>query len=407
MKQKVCFALGLLLLLMPLAIFFVQATEADTGGWAVVNYLYDPDFEGEEPDGGTLSFEKDAKNYLRRYNTLSWDAQTVEVTVTAISKKSASPIVTVSEGVGSCYIFWAGEYTVTAKHLASGESVSCTVTMLPVVQMSGEYLAFNSATGKFWRSAYNYHPVLVCDNVDRMELDMSDILSGTRFDQFLEEHEKSLFGEHLLKFSSGSYATSVYIDVFACLAQKVYDEELGKNCLLLTVGDFGEGFSVFLDGGPDPLTPGVHKITGVGQHTITAKQTKNGVSQSVSRVSPAPTELNLQVQLILGSLELEEPITLQLSKWDATFYVNGSRIDGDYRVARSGENAITAYDKDGKLIEGAFLVKSVGSDVGTQYTELVLSFNNPHFIFGIIMIFPAVLMIAAAIFFFLRRRRIV
>lgn len=407
MKRKVCLALGLLLLLMPLAIFSVQATGADTAEWAVVNYLYDPDVEGEEPTGGVLSFGKDVKNYLRRYNTLSWNAQVLEVTVTAISKKSAAPTITVSEGIGTCYIFWAGEYTVTAKNVATGESVSCNVTMMPVVQMSGEYLAFNNATGKFWRATYNFHPVLICDNVDRMELDMSDILSGTRFDQFLADREKPLFGEHLLKFSCGSYATTVYVDVFACLAQKVFDEELGKNCLLLSVGDFGEGFSVFLDGAPDPLTPGVHKITAVGQHTITAKQTVNGVKQSVSRVSPAPKDLNLQVQLILAGLELEEPITLQLSKWDAVFYVNGSRINGDYRVARSGKNAITAYDQNGNLIEGAFLVKSVGSDEGTQYTELVLDFDNPHFILGIIMIFPAVLMIAAAVFFFLRRRRIV
>jgi hypothetical protein len=309
--------------------------------------------------------------------------------------------------VGSCYIFWAGEYAVTAKNLVSGESVSCTVTMLPVVQMSGEYLAFNNATGQFWRAAYNHYPALVCDNVDKMELDMSDIESGTRIEQFLNEREKSVFGEHLLKFSCGSYATTVYVDIFVCLAQKTFDAELGKNCLVLSVGDFGEGFSVFLDGSPDPLAPGEHKITGVGQHTITAKRTENGVSQSVSRVSPAPKELNLQVELVLAGLELEEPITLQLSKWDAVFYVNGSRIDGDYRVARSGKNAITAYDKDGNLIESAFLVKTVGSDEGAHYTELVLDFNNPHVIFGIIMIFPAALMIAAAVFFFLRRRRIV
>jgi hypothetical protein len=186
----------------------------------------------------------------------------------------------------------------------------------------------------------------------------------------------------------------------------VYDEELGKNCLVLSVGDFGEDFTVYLDTFT-ALTPGVHKVTNVGQHTITAKQMKGAVAQNVSRVSPSPQDLNLQVQLLIEELTLDEPITLPLSRWDATFYVNGKQIEGDYRVADSGKNVITAFDKDGKQIEGAFLLKKVGSDEGTQYTELILDFNNPHFLYAILMIIPAALMIAAAVFFFLRRRRIV
>ena len=109
----------------------------------------------------------------------------------------------------------------------------------------------------------------------------------------------------------------------------------------------------------------------------------------------------------MEDMRLEEPVLLQLSRWDATFYVNGKQIKGDYRVARSGKNVITAFDKDGKQIEGAFLLKAVGSDAGTEYTALELEFDNPHTIYAIIMIVPAVLMIAAAVFFFLRRRRIV
>ncbi len=401
MKRKVCFALATLLLLLPLAIFSVQATGAETGTWAVVNYVYDPDVEGEAPTGGTISFVKDAKNYLRRYTTLSWDPQVLEVKVTPVSHNKP-----VNVHNGTCRIEWAGEYTVSVKNIASGASISGSVTMMPVVKMSGEYLSVNASTGKFWRTAYNYYPVVVCDNVDRIEMDMSDFASGTRMDQFLEDRDKAVFGEHLLKFSCGSFATTVYIDMLACLAAKTYDEELGKNCLVLSVGDFGEGFTVFLNG-LTPLTPGIHKITAVGQHTITAKQSKNGATQSVSGVSPAPQDLKLQVQLLMDGLVLEEPITLQLSRWDATFYVNGKRIEGDYRVASSGKNVITAFDKEGKQIEGAFLVKTVGSDVGTEYTELALDFDNPHFIYAILMIIPAALMIAAAIFFFLRRRRIV
>ncbi len=401
MRRKVCFALGAVLLLLPLALFSVQATTVSTDEWAVVNYLYDPDFEGAEQAGGTISFRQDAKNYLRRYTTLSWNAQAIEVTVTPISHKEP-----VNVENGTCRIVKAGEYTVTVKNIADGTIVSCTVTMMPVVKMSGQYMQVNATSGKFWRTAYNYYPAIVCENVDQIELDRTNIASGTRLDQFLEERDRPVFGEHVLKFISGSYATSVYIDMYVCLAQKTYDEELGMNCLVLTVGDFGEDFSVFLNG-VTPLSPGVHKITAVGQHMISATRAKGGTTQKVGNVSPPPQQLKLQVELLMDDLTLEEPITLQLSRWDADFYVNGKRVEGDYRVTANGKNAITAFDKDGKQIEGAFLLKEVGSDVGTEYTELVLEFDNPHFLYAILMIIPAALMIAAAVFFFLRRRRIV
>ena len=399
MIRKVSFALAALLLLLPLAIFSVQAVQDDVAD--VVSYLYDPDYEGETPKGGTLSFAPEAKNYLRRYATLSWDPNVISVSVVCKTKN-----VEVEIGQGSCYIWVAGEYTITTRGVLDNSIKTCTVTMMPVVQMSGEHLAVNNSTGKFWRTAYNYFPTIVCENVDRIELDRSDISTGTNAAEFLEAREKSLFGEHVLKFVSGTYATSVYIDIHACLVTKTYDEELGKNCLLISVGDFGEGFSVYLDG-VTLLSPGEHKITAVGQHTISAKQTKGGTTQNVSNVSPAPAQLKLQVQLLLDDLSLEEPITLQLSRWDATFYVNGKQIEGDYRVAASGKNVITAFDKNGQQIEGAFLLKTVGSDVGTEYTELVLEFSNPHTTYAILMMIPAALMIAAAVFFFLRRRRIV
>ena len=401
MRRKVSFALAILLLLLPLAIFSVQATEADSSEGAVVNYLYDPDYEGAVADGGVLSFAANAKNCLRRYTTLYWDPAQVSVTVACKTAKVDVPCVN-----GTCYIFWAGDYTVTVTNLADGKTQSCAVTMMPVVMIGEEYLPVNASAGKFFRTAYNYYPTITCYNVDKLELDRSDFTSGTNAAEFLEARDSSVFGEHTLKLVCGTYAINATIDIFACTTAKVFDEELGKNCLVLAVGDFGEGFTVYLDG-TTPLEPGVHKITAVGQHTITAKKTVNGVTKNVIRVSPEPAQLKLQVELLLGNFSLDEPITLPLSRWDATFYVNGKQITGDYRVAASGKNAITAYDKDGKLIEGAFLLKSVGSDVGTEYTELVLDFNNPHFTFAILMMIPSALMIAAAVFFFLRRRRVV
>ena len=400
MKRKVSFALAALFLLLPLAIFSVQAAGADSGEWAVVNYLYDLDYEGEEQKGGTLSFASDAKNYLRRYTTLSWDPAVLDVTVVSKDRKE---VVALTQG--SCYIRWAGEYAVTVKNLATNESKKSTVTMMPVVQMSGEYLSVNNANGKFWRSEYNYFPTVVCKNVDKIEMDRSDFASGTNTAEFLETRDFA-FGEHKLKFISGTYATEVTIDIFACKTAKVFDEELGKNCLVLAVGDFGEGFTVYLDG-VNPLAPGLHKITAVGQHTISAKQIKGSVAESVSRVSPAPAQLNLQVELLMDDLSLDEPLTLQLSRWDATFFANGKQITGDYRVASSGKNTITAYDKDGNKIEGAFLLRTVGSDAGTAYTDLVLDFDNPHVTYAILMMIPSALMIAAVVFFFWRRRRIV
>ena len=284
-------------------------------------------------------------------------------------------------------------YTFEVKDLATGETATTRVNMLPVIRMGGEYLVFNTSTGELVRPAFNCNPVVECENVDKIEVDGSDYVAGTPI---------TGFGEHRLKLISGSDVVSFRFDIYACLAEKRYDEELGKNCLVLTVGDFGEDCEVYLDG-VELLTPGEHKVTAVGQHTISAKKG----AQSLPNASPPPQQLNLQVVLLLGSLALDEPITLQLSRWDATFYVNGKQISGNYRVTSNGKNEITAYDKDGNKIENAFYVQKVGAESGTAYTDLVLEFNNPHYVYAIILIVPAAAMGAAVVFFFLRRRRIV
>ena len=397
MKRKVCFILAMLLLLLPAALLAVQATEDTPGEWAIVNYTYDPDVEGEEGKSDVLSFKKDvhgkdAKNYLSRYTTLSWDASAVEVYLNN----------TLCTG-GTYYLWKAGEYTVRVKDLASGESVSSNVTMLPVVKMDDQYLSANITTGQFWRTEVNFYPTLICENVDRIEVDMSDFTSGENMATFLQARDKAVFGEHTLKFVSGVYSTSVYFDIHACTVENGVDEETGKNCLILSVGDFGEDFTVYLDG-VETLTPGVHHVTGVGQHTITAKQG----NRSVSNVSPAPRQLNLQVKLWWETLTLNEPKEINLAPWDATFYVDGELIEGPvYRFEHGGEHVLTAYNKYGEQIQNAFLVQEVGAQTGDVYTELVVKYNNANEIYAIVMIVPAVAMAAAVIFFFVRRRRIV
>ena len=212
------------------------------------------------------------------------------------------------------------------------------------------------------------------------------------------------FGRHSLTFISAGYAITTYFDVFVCLAEKTLDEELGKYTLVLYVGDgFGTDTPVYLDDSTEPLAPGQHKITEVGQHTLTAKQ----YGMPIKNATPAPQALNLQVQILMDDLVLDEPTVLALSRWDAVFYADGKRIEGDYRVASSGKTVLTAYDKNGKQIENAFVVQKTVTEAGTVYTELELTFKNPHSIYAIILIVPALAMAVAAGIFFLRRRRIV
>lgn len=397
MKRKVCLILAMLLLLLPAALLVVQASEDTTGEWAIVNYTCDPDVEGEEGKSGALSFRKDAngkdaKNYLTRYATLSWDASVVAVYLNNVQCEQ-----------GTYYLWKAGEYTLRVEKLDGGESVTCNVTMLPVVKMNDQYLSASATTGQFWRTALNFYPTLVCENVDRIEVDMSDFTSGENMATFLQQRDRAVFGEHKLKFVSGSYSTSFYLDIRVCTVENGVDEETGKYCLILSVGDFGEDFTVYLDG-VETLTPGVHNITGVGQHTITAKQG----NKSVSNVSPAPRELNLQVKLWWDTLVLNEPKEIDLSVWDATFYVDGELIEGPtYRFEHGGEHVVTAYNKYGEQIQKAFLVQEVGAQTGDEYTELVVKYNNANEIYAIVMIVPAVAMAAAVVFFFVRRRRIV
>ena len=396
MKRKICLGLSMLLLLLPLTVFFVQGETTDASQWAVINYAYDPDVEGEAPKTGTVSFAKNAKNYLRRYTTLTWDPQTLEVQV-AYKSGTVQPLL----GQGACRITKAGEYVITVKN-ASGESASCILTMLPVVKVGGNYLSSNANSGEFWNVSFNYFPVVECENVDRMELDTK--LGGENVnDKFMSGMLVDSFGRHSLTFISAGYAVTAYFDVFVCLAEKTMDEELGKYTLVLSVGDFGADTSVYLDNSAVPLTPGQHKITGVGQHTLTAKQ----YGMPLKNATPAPQALNMQVQILMDDLVVEEPTVLPLSRWDAVFYADGRRIEGDYRVASSGKTVLTAYDQNGKQIENAFVVQKSATEAGTVYTELELTFENPHRIYAIILIVPALAMIVAAGVFCLRRRRIV
>ena len=204
MKRKLCLGLAMLLLLLPLTVFLVQGETADATQWAVIQYSQEPDTEEEQPKVGTLSFDKNAKNYMRRYTMLSWDVQALEVRVN--NELCAQ---------GTYYLWKAGEYTVSVKNVASGESVTCRVTMLPVIKMSGQYLVASSSTGEFFGVVLNYYPVVVCENVDKMELDIG-MESVNR--SFQSGMSVDTFGRHSLKFSSGSYAQTVYFDVFACTA---------------------------------------------------------------------------------------------------------------------------------------------------------------------------------------------
>jgi hypothetical protein len=388
MKRKICLGIALLLLLLPMAVFPVQAASTNVD-WATVNYVYDLDNPGEQAKGGVLSFAKGTKNYLKRYTTLTWNPEAAELRMDGNLHAE-----------GALRVEKAGEYNITLTNKSNGETTSCTVVMLPVVKLGNVYIDSN-VSGELLYTAVNFFPVVECLNVDKMALDIGtdsadkDFTSGKTVDKL---------GRHTLKLTSNGYVTTVVFDVSLCIAEKVFDEELGKQILVLSVGDFGDTLSVTLDG-TKPLATGTHKITALGQHRLSA--TLNGTPVTSIYAFPSAQQMTLQVQLVIPDTTLKEPMTIPFSRWDAVFYVDGKRIEGDYRVAKGGKHVFQAFDKDGNQIENAFILFESSLSQGEVYTEMMLTFRNPHHIYVIFLILPAVLLIAAAIFFFLRRRRIV
>ena len=390
MKKKICLVTLLVLLLaLAVAIPVLAAQEAEDVSWAVLTYTYDPDTEGMTPQSGKISFTKGKETKLERLSTVTWDAERAILFLDGVP----------CEG-GSVRIEQAGPYELTVMKKDDGKKMSCSLTMLPVIKADDEYFAIDPQTGVFYDHTFTRYPVIECLNVERMRLNFGKLGGQPNFQTGTRVTE---FGRHTLELISKGQSISVDFYVKICTAKKTFDEALGKNCLVLNVGTFPGEVSVLLDG-VTPLSPGTYTITKVGQHTIHAT-----VDGKVLEGNALPTARNLGLQMIvtLEDAEIDEPITILFSQWDAIFYVDGKRIEGDYRVAGAGDHVFTATDAAGNQITDAFYIQPSQDAAGEAGAEMVVTFRNPHHLYALLLIVPALAMIGAMVYFFLKRRNIV
>ena len=395
MKKIICLCALFCLLLGLAAPLCVSAAPAQESFWATATYTYDPVDENDTPQSKVISLasldsQKQPTTYLERASTIGWNADLADCRINGVLQEGES-----------VRLDKAGRYDIKLTHKETSEAWVGILTVMPVIKVGEEFMRCDPSTGVFYDHFFTSYPVLECTNVDKMSIDKGttnyddNFQSGTLITQM---------GRHSLKIVSNNQVFNFTFYVSACTAQKVYDEALGMHTLRLTVGEFPDDVKVTLDGKSE-LAPGVHTITAVGQHSVSA--TVNGTQINAIGAVPASQELNLQVLVVLPKTEVEEPIVLRLSIWDATFYVNGEKIEGDYRLESHGEHKLVAKDADGKVIENAFLFRISEADEGVSYTALTLHFDNPHYTYVIFFIIVAVLLIAAAVFFFLQRKRIV
>ncbi len=395
MKRSICLCMLFFLLIGLVAAFPAAAAPAQETFWATATYTYDPVDENDTPKSTVISLasldsQKQPKTYLERACTVSWLADRASCKINGVLQEGES-----------IHLEKAGKYDITLSHKDTGETWLGTLIVLPVIKFGDEYATFDHANARFYDRFFTFYPVVECTNVDSMALDEGmasydkNFQSGSLITQM---------GRHTLKIVSNNQVYSYTFYISACTAQKVYDTEANMHSLLLTVGEFPDEVVVTLDG-EKTLEPGVHRVSAVGQHTVTA--TLNGNPITAMGATPSAQELNLQVIVVLPKTEVEEPIVLRLSIWDATFYVDGEKIEGDYRLESSGEHEFVAKDASGKVIQNAFLFRVSELDEGETHTTLTLTFRNPHHTYVIFFIIVAVLLIAAAVFFFLQRRRIV
>ena len=189
----------------------------------------------------------------------------------------------------------------------------------------------------------------------------------------------------------------------ACDAVFTFDEGMGQYGLRVTVGAF-EGVEVTLDG-TQVLAPGSYFITAVGQHSVSA--TLNGEPLVSKAALPSADEMNIQVRLILPETTSREPFSLQLSRWNADFYLDGERVEGLVRIDKHGTHELEVRNADGTVMSKAFLIRATAEEQGRSETTLSLTFDNPHRVYVVFLIVPAVALLAVAACFLVLRRRIV
>ncbi len=353
---------SVLLLALLSSCMFLSVAAAEDYTFATLNY--------ETADGtasGVLAKESEFSCGV----TLRCDAQRATLSLDGVSVEG-----------DSVTLVNAGRYQVTVTAREGGATFLYTVTILPRVNL-------------YDGQVFTTYPTIECENVSRIVLDRNyntPISSGTTVTEL---------GVHELEITGNNYIFKFTFYVSACAATFGFDESLGQYALRLEVGDF-EGVCVTLDGTTE-LTPGTHRVTAVGQHTVTA--TQNGEPLTAAGALPSADELLVQVRLILSNMVSDEPFYFRLSRWDASFYLDGERVEGDLRIERHGTHELEVRDGEGNVIKHAFRVFSTEEDKGHNETVLTLTFDNPHRTYATFVIVPAVLLLLlAAAFVFLRRR---
>ncbi len=365
MKRKLAILVLCVLLLSAFSVF--PAFGADDAAFATLEYVCDADDDGNVESG----FVRDDIRFVRA------------VTISVQSEDAVLYVGGAKVEEGSVRLERAGHYNVqVAKADKPTQKYVYDVFVMP-------FLDFND--GKVFVD----YPTIVCENVESMQLDGKPFTSGDTV-SVLGAHTLTLVGKSGYLFNVGFY-------VKLCHAERVFDEASGKEALAVHVGEF-EGAEIMLDGA-QRLEAGTHIVTAVGQHTVSAEL--NGSTVEDANLLPTARQLNLQVLLHLLETESNEPIFMELSRWDADFYLDGKLVKGDCRIEKDGTHTLEVRNADGEVMEDVFLLV-VGDSLNPEVcTSLELTFHNPHNTYVIFLIVPACLLVGLAACFLVIRRRIV
>lgn len=393
MKRLFCFVMAALMLSMTFGVLAVEGALAKVDR-SILSYTHTARVTGGEDASGYVSDGTE----LPGASKITWDAEEYYVMVGGVTYD-----------YGELNLETAGSYKLTVYRVEDDEmEEEDTVVVLPEIDY-GEGVEFYKG------NVLLEYPTITCYNAPSAVLDKDTAFAMT---DFSEGKQVTSLGKHKLEIDGFSPIT-FYIKT--CTSEKIWHEASKKWALQVTVGEFEDmELSVTLDG-TRVLETGANIVTAVGQHSVSAKNGENAVTSL--NALPSSAELNLQVELDLpAEVEMKRaengetlavtdtPFWLYLSFWDATFYVDGEKVEEDYRVCENGQHRLTVCDAAGNEIENAFLLPGAGGtsgSTGVSVSAINLEFNNPNNIYAVIITLPALALLAAAVFFLVMRRRIV
>lgn len=356
--------------------------------WQKLTYTVDPKNEGEAPVSGTLVSESEIPGNC----TIRWDAALTKVVL------DDQELTT-----GEFRIETAGKYELRAFNKAKPTQVIVyEVTVLPDI---------NLVNGQVFTS----YPTIECTNALSMVYTRNTGF-GTDFESGSPIRE---LGSHLLtvygRDKNGSRINFDYrFYVKACHVERVFDEASGKEALNVIVGTFDDKIVEATLDGEHKLVEGSNIETKVGQHTLDIDIVhvggeKDGMREKLTsnQAKPGTDSLMLRVELYIDAQDSKEPFSFQFSRWDADIVLDGKVVKEDTRVGKHGSHTIAVRGADGQLIENGLSVTVGEEGTPTPMTELKFTFRNPHLLYGLIAVVPAVILLAAAGYFLVARRKIV